>query len=81
MKEHTLTGPVEHAAQTTDTTLGDDLLYGRAAIASFLKMPPRRVESLLKENRLPVGRLGHTVIGSKARLRAMVDALFEESAA
>jgi hypothetical protein len=55
--------------------LADDLLNGATAIAEFLGTNEREVYHLHKTKRLPIGRLGRKLIGSRAQLRRAYRAL------
>jgi hypothetical protein len=55
--------------------LADDLLVGCRAIADELGIPLHAVYYLAKKQRLPIGRLGRTLIASRKKLRRAADAL------
>ena len=55
--------------------LGDDLLRGANEIAAFLNMPVRSVYYLAAKRRMPIGRLGKTLIASRAGLRRAAKAI------
>jgi hypothetical protein len=50
----------------TNTSLKDDLLTGADAIATYLGWPRWRV--YYKQNNLPIGRVGQTLIARKSEL-------------
>jgi hypothetical protein len=55
---------------------GDDLLWGAAAIASYLGVSVDRVYYEIRLKRLPLGKLGRkTVFASKKKLQRALDAL------
>jgi excisionase family DNA binding protein len=49
--------------------LGEDLLYGAAAIAEYLRISRRKVFYLLEQGRIPAGKLGREYVASRAALR------------
>ena len=51
--------------EAEEQTLADDLLNGAAEIAAFLGTNVREVYLLNQTGRLPIGRLGRKLIGSK----------------
>jgi hypothetical protein len=55
----------------------DDLLWGAQAIADFLGVSVNRVYYLIREDRLPISKLGHkTIVASRKKLaRAIADTL------
>ena len=64
-----VSGPVSSAA----SPLAADRLAGARAIAEFIGVPVRRVNYMLAQGFLPVGRLGRTFIGSKRTLTSFFD--------
>jgi hypothetical protein len=48
--------------------LGDDLLYGAKAIATFLGLPMRKCFYLLEHGRVPCGKIGSQWIASREAL-------------
>jgi hypothetical protein len=49
--------------------VGDDVLYGAAAIADFLGIPRRKAFYLLEQRRIPAGKLGREHVASRSALR------------
>jgi excisionase family DNA binding protein len=50
-----------------------DLLRGIAEIAQFLRISPRTVERWVANGKLPVKRIGRTVVARRCRLAEFVD--------
>jgi hypothetical protein len=55
---------------TASISLGDDMLYGAAAIAKFLGIARRKAFYLLEQGRIPAGKLGREHVASRAALQA-----------
>jgi hypothetical protein len=53
----------------SENSLADDRLCGAKAIGDFIGESEKRVYYLAERGYLPVGKLGATLIGSKAALR------------
>ena len=53
----------------SENSLADDRLRGAKAIGDFIGESEKRVYYLAERGYLPLGRLGATLIGSKAALR------------
>jgi hypothetical protein len=51
------------------------LLIGARAIADELGIPVHAVYHIVKKRRLPIGKLGKTLIASRAKLRRAANAL------
>ena len=49
--------------------LADDLLYGASAIAEFLGVTEMQVYHWVRKDRIPVGKMGKTLIASRRQLR------------
>jgi hypothetical protein len=64
-----------------DKTPADDLLNGGAEIAEFLGCNTREVYHLYKTGRLPIGRLGRKLVGSRRRLLRYADKIARGSPA
>lgn len=58
------------APDVADVPLGDDLLKGTDAIATFIGESRRRTFYLLERRYIPCGKLGATWIASKRSLRS-----------
>lgn len=55
--------------ETRSETLGDDLLWGREAIARFIGKSVRQTTYLLETGRIPGGKVGAQWCASRAALR------------
>jgi hypothetical protein len=53
---------------TPEPCLGDDVLWGAAAIAKHIKRPLRQTYYLLETRHLPADKAGATWISTKSRL-------------
>jgi hypothetical protein len=52
--------------------LADDLLYGASAIADFLGVTEMQVYHWVRKDRIPVGKMGKTLIASRRQLRKAI---------
>ena len=66
---------METTEQTKADRLADDLLIGAPAIAEFLGMTEKAVYHLASKDRLPIGRLGKSLIASRRQLRKAIGSL------
>ncbi len=63
-------------------TIGDDLLEGVAAIATFIGLKPRRTQHLVDNGQLAgVFRMGRRIYGLKSEIRAGIEAKAKGEAA
>jgi len=49
--------------------LADDILYGAAEIARFIGVSEMQVYHLARKKRIPVGKLGKTLVASRRALK------------
>jgi len=61
----------EHKAER----LADDILYGAGEIAEFLGVTEMQVYHLARKKRIPVGKLGKTLVASKRALKRAIGSL------
>jgi len=65
--------PVEQLTHApAEEPLASDLLIGAPAIAAFIGVSKKRLYYYVSKKRLPVGRLGKSLIASKAKLRRAI---------
>jgi Helix-turn-helix domain len=65
---------IEKEKDVKPDTLGNDLIYGAAAIANYLGMKPRVVYHWLERGELPAQKLGAQWVCSRAKLRIRLGA-------
>jgi hypothetical protein len=61
--------------QNASERLADDLLIGAAAIGKELGVKEDAVYHIVKTKRLPIGRMGKTLMASRRKLRRAVQVL------
>jgi hypothetical protein len=63
-----------------EVSLSDDLVWGIKGIAEELGLKPRQAFHLIENGRIPCGKIGDRVVGSRTKLRQAFEAITGEVA-